>query len=195
VAYAGAPQQAFVLSGLIVFDDGDGKAWLREPSLTRNEVVLLRRGDTIGPWTLTRILPQRVELDGPGGKVIVPLAHAGAGGGDGLGAGAPGPAPSRPTVPSTVPLTARPQPVPTAPASDVAVTAPAPPMPVAPATAPRPPVEASPSATPGPSGPSPASRPRAVAAEGPSATPPATIHFGVGDPRRRDSILQLFGPR
>src|SRR5438128_5907670 len=61
--------ERFVLSGLVVLDGGDGSAWLQEPSLTRNEIVRVRRGDTLGPWRVTRILEDRVELEGPGGSV------------------------------------------------------------------------------------------------------------------------------
>src|SRR2546425_11573837 len=61
--------ERFVLSGLVVLDGGDGSAWLQEPSLTKNEIVRVRRGDTLGPWRVTRILEDRVELEGPGGSV------------------------------------------------------------------------------------------------------------------------------
>jgi hypothetical protein len=80
-AQVGAPaSERFILSGLIVFDGGEGLAWLQEPSLTQNNVVTVRPGDSVGPWKLTRILEDRVELEGPAGKVLVPLSNAGGGG-------------------------------------------------------------------------------------------------------------------
>ncbi len=69
-ASAQAPAgERFVLSGLVVLDGGDGSAWLQEPSLTENRIVRVRRGDSVGPWRVTRILKDRVELEGPAGSV------------------------------------------------------------------------------------------------------------------------------
>jgi flagellar biosynthesis GTPase FlhF len=72
------PQAAegFVLSGVISFDGGGGLAWLQEPKLTNNEVVAVRRGDSVGPYRLTQIFEDRVELEGPAGKILVPLFGA-----------------------------------------------------------------------------------------------------------------------
>ena len=78
-AQVGAPVERFVLSGLVVSDGGEGVAWLEEPNLTQGRVVALRRGGNLGPWTLTRILEDRVELEGPAGKVFVPVSNAGSG--------------------------------------------------------------------------------------------------------------------
>jgi hypothetical protein len=80
------PPERFVLSGVIMFDDGQGVAWLQEPSLTQNRVVARRPGDSVGPWRLTKLLGNRVELEGPTGTVIVPLHNAGAVGAGGVGA-------------------------------------------------------------------------------------------------------------
>ncbi len=69
-ASAQAPAgERFVLSGLVVLDGGYGSAWLQEPSLTENRIVRVRRGDSVGPWRVTRILEDRVELEGPAGSV------------------------------------------------------------------------------------------------------------------------------
>lgn len=76
---ASAPAERFVLSGVVAYDDGDGKAWLREPSLTQNKVVIVRRGQKVGPWTVTRILSNQVELSGPSGTIKIPLSNAGGG--------------------------------------------------------------------------------------------------------------------
>lgn len=56
--------------------EGGGRAWLQEPSLTRNEIVSVRLGEEIGPYRLTGIFNDRVELAGPSGKFSVRLAGA-----------------------------------------------------------------------------------------------------------------------
>jgi hypothetical protein len=73
------PQVAekFVLSGLIYVEGGHGLAWLQEPTFTNNKIVVVRVGDAVGPYRLTKILDDQVELEGPGGKVSVPLAGTG----------------------------------------------------------------------------------------------------------------------
>ena len=76
-AYAADPN--FILSGVVFVEGGNGgRAWLQEPTLTQNEVVPLRPGESIGPYRLTAIQEDRVELQGPAGKVVVFLAGAGA---------------------------------------------------------------------------------------------------------------------
>lgn len=65
--------ERFVLSGVLVLEGGAGMAWLREPSLTGDRVVVLRPGERVGPYRLTRILEDRVELEGPRGKVLLPI--------------------------------------------------------------------------------------------------------------------------
>ena len=88
-AQPGAPgAERFVLTGLVVWSGNEGVAWLQEPDLTRNEIVALRIGQSVGPWKLTRFLDNGVELDGPVGKVLVPLQNVGAGG-TAVAAGAP----------------------------------------------------------------------------------------------------------
>jgi hypothetical protein len=72
---AGAEQ--FVLSGVLVDGEGGGRAWLLEPTLTQNRVIAVRPGDTVGPYRLTTILDDRVEMEGPAGKILVPLYTAG----------------------------------------------------------------------------------------------------------------------
>jgi hypothetical protein len=84
--------ERFVLTGMVVWSGNEGVAWLQEPDLTRNEMVALRIGQSVGPWKLTRFLDNGIELEGPGGKVLIPLYNAG-GGGTAVAAGAPaGPA-------------------------------------------------------------------------------------------------------
>ena len=88
-AQPGAPgAERFVLTGMVVWSGNEGVAWLQEPDLTRNEMVALRIGESVGPWKLTRFLDNGVELEGPAGKVLIPLHNAG-GGGTAVAAGAP----------------------------------------------------------------------------------------------------------
>ena len=88
-AQPGAPgAERFVLTGMVVWSGNEGVAWLQEPDLTRNEMVALRIGQSVGPWKLTRFLDNGIELEGPAGKVLIPLHNAG-GGGTAVAAGAP----------------------------------------------------------------------------------------------------------
>jgi len=69
--------EKFVLTGVVYVDGGRGLAWLQEPTFTNNQIITLRVGDRVGPYQLTKILEDQVELEGPRGKVAVPLAGAG----------------------------------------------------------------------------------------------------------------------
>jgi hypothetical protein len=99
-AQPGAPgAERFVLTGLIVWSGKEGVAWLQEPNLTRNQIVALRIGQSVGPWKLTRFLDNGVELDGPAGKILIPLQNVGAGG-TAVAAGVPAaPTPPARTLP------------------------------------------------------------------------------------------------
>ena len=68
--------EKFVLSGVIFFDGWPGLAWLQEPTLTGNQVVAVPQGGMVGQYRLTRILADRVELEGPAGKILVPIYSA-----------------------------------------------------------------------------------------------------------------------
>jgi hypothetical protein len=70
--------EQFILNGVIV-DGEQGIAWLFEPTLTPNEVIALRPGESIGPYRLTKVLDDRVEMEGPSGTVMIPLYSSGAG--------------------------------------------------------------------------------------------------------------------
>ena len=72
-----SPNERFVLSGVVYVEGGGGLAWLQEPTFTNNRVVTVRVGDRIGPYRLTKVLDDQVELEGPGGRVSVPLAGTG----------------------------------------------------------------------------------------------------------------------
>lgn len=67
----------FMLTGVVVVDGG-GRAWLQEPKLTQNQTVALRPGESIGPYRLTKVFEDRVEMAGPTGTLVVPLAGVGA---------------------------------------------------------------------------------------------------------------------
>lgn len=69
--------EKFVLTGVVYVEGGRGLAWLQDPTFTNNQIVTLRVGDRVGPYRLTKILEDQVELEGPRGKVAVPLAGAG----------------------------------------------------------------------------------------------------------------------
>jgi len=69
--------EKFVLSGLIYIEGDRGLAWLQEPTYTNDKIIVARVGDSIGPYRLTKILDDQIELEGPGGKLAVPLAGAG----------------------------------------------------------------------------------------------------------------------
>ena len=89
----------FTLSGLVVVEGG-GRAWLQEPLLTQNQPVALRPGESIGPYRLTKIYEDRVELVGPSGTISVLLAGI-------QGPIAAAPAPPQPS-PATPPAVADP---------------------------------------------------------------------------------------
>jgi len=91
---ADAQTPRFTLSGLVVVEGG-GRAWLQEPLLTQNQPVALRPGESIGPYRLTKILEDRVELVGPAGTISVLLAGVQG------PATAAAPAPPRPVTPPT----------------------------------------------------------------------------------------------
>ena len=66
----------FMLTGVVFVEGGAGRAWLQEPTLTQNQVVSVRPGESIGPYRLKKILEDRVELEGPTGTFSVLLAGA-----------------------------------------------------------------------------------------------------------------------
>src|SRR5262249_37855879 len=73
-----AEGEGFVLAGVVSVEGGGGVAWLQEPTLTQDKVVTARVGERIGPYRLTKISEDQVEMEGPQGKFSVPLAGASA---------------------------------------------------------------------------------------------------------------------
>jgi hypothetical protein len=71
-----AAAEKFLLNGVMIFEGGKGVAWVQEPAFTGNQVVALRPGESLGPYKLTRILEDRIELEGPAGTVVVPVYNA-----------------------------------------------------------------------------------------------------------------------
>ena len=184
---AGEPAERFVLSGVVAFDNGDGKAWLQEPSITRDQIVVVRRGDSVGPYRVTAILRNRVELEGPGGAIVVPLSNAGGKGMAATGSAAP---------PAAAPAAAA-KPVPLGHPSRREAIANLTGM-----------LQQGAQPLSGGSGGVGASGGSAARTDSnrslpdfsaqpsaPSTGPAKTIQVGVGDPRRRQAIQQLFGPR
>lgn len=76
----------FTLTGVIYMEGGGGLAYLQEPKLTNNAIVAVKPGAKVGPYKLTKILEDRVELEGPSGTIVVPLY--GSAGGTGVAASA-----------------------------------------------------------------------------------------------------------
>jgi hypothetical protein len=70
-----ADAQQFSMTGVVVVE-GNSRVWLQEPSLTQNRIVVVRVGESVGPYRVTKILEDRVELAGPGGALVVRLAGA-----------------------------------------------------------------------------------------------------------------------
>jgi hypothetical protein len=68
--------ERFVVTGVMVLANGKGLAWLQEPKFTGDRPVLVRAGERIGPYQVTAVLEDRVELEGPNGRVLVPLRNA-----------------------------------------------------------------------------------------------------------------------
>jgi hypothetical protein len=98
-AAASAPQ--FALIGTVVTDTR-ALAYLQEPTLTGNGPVRVPLGERIGPYRLTRVLADQVELEGPAGRLTVRLGGAASGTGvrqAGAAAAAPPADPVSPAAP------------------------------------------------------------------------------------------------
>ena len=113
----------FTLSGVVVVEGG-GRAWLQEPQLTQNQPVALRPGESIGPYRLTKISEDRVELVGPAGPISVLLAGV-------AGPAVPAPVVARPSPPPA------PEPAPTTGPDRVVIIPPGPPLAPLPPGTPR----------------------------------------------------------
>jgi hypothetical protein len=114
----------FTLTGVVVVEGG-GRAWLQEPQLTQNQTVAIRPGESIGAYRLTKVFEDRVEMVGPGGTVVVPLA----------GVSSPAPVASAPPPRPTPPPA--PDPAPTSGSDRVVILPPGPPLAPLPPGTPR----------------------------------------------------------
>lgn len=85
---AAQDQSRFFLNGVVTKPDGSSMALLSEPTLTQDRARFVREGDRIGPYRVAAIKEDRVELDGPSGRVIVRLSSS-AGSGAPVSAAAP----------------------------------------------------------------------------------------------------------
>ena len=95
---AAQDQSQFSLTGVVTKEDGSSVAWLEEPTITQSRPVLIRPGDQVGPYRVAKIEEDRVELDGPSGKLVVRLYGT-------APMGAPAStAPSAPALAAQVPL-------------------------------------------------------------------------------------------
>jgi hypothetical protein len=112
---ARAVEEQFVVVGLMLVDGAPGLAWLVEPRLTQNRAVAVRQGERVGPYQVTNILDDRVELTGPAGTVWVPVLTTG--GPVVASAGPVGPTPDSGATPLGAGGRARPAPETRAPAS------------------------------------------------------------------------------
>src|SRR5262245_17337550 len=114
-ASASAQGERFVLTGVVSVEGGGGVAWLQEPTLTQDKVVTARVGEQIGPYRLSRILEDHVEMEGPQGKFSVPLAGSSApttatrGQDPSQGSQASGPTRAARTANTTAPVAPQPQ--------------------------------------------------------------------------------------
>lgn len=71
-----SPGGQLLVVGVVLLEDGRGLAWVQDPTFTNNKIVTVRLGDSVGPYRVTKILTNKVELTGPGGTLSIPLAGA-----------------------------------------------------------------------------------------------------------------------
>jgi hypothetical protein len=96
-----AGPERFLVTGVIFVEGGGGMAWIQEPTFTQNQVMTLRPGDMVGPYKLSKVLEDGVELEGPKGTLRVPLyggPSTATGGNGGSGSNSKTPAASAPTA-------------------------------------------------------------------------------------------------
>jgi hypothetical protein len=77
-----AGPERFLVTGVIFVEGGGGMAWIQEPTFTQNQVMTLRPGDMVGPYKLSKVLEDGVELEGPKGTIRIPLYGGPSKGGD-----------------------------------------------------------------------------------------------------------------
>jgi hypothetical protein len=186
--------EKFIVTGVIIVDGGVGTVFLQEPNLTNNRVVAVRTGGRVGPYEVTGIFADRVELRGPEGTVLVPLQNGQSAPSGAVATAAIGPSPSGQTRAGGNPFAGNPT-VHYIPVDDPHRSDPFPttPRPVAPLTAKAPSVEKGTFAmTPFPQ---PIPQPSAQyhgSGVNPFANNPSVIYVPVDDPSRRSGFAELF---
>jgi hypothetical protein len=71
---AAQEQPRFTVMGVVIRAEGEAWAWIGEPTHTQNKLVRVRQGDRVGPYRVTKIVEDRVELTGTSGVVVVRIA-------------------------------------------------------------------------------------------------------------------------
>jgi hypothetical protein len=68
------PPEGLVLTGVVIAGE-KALGFVQDPKLTDNKIVAVRKGDTLGPYTVTAIESDRMNLEGPNGPVTIRLAR------------------------------------------------------------------------------------------------------------------------
>ncbi len=71
---AAQEQPRFTVMGVVIRAEGEAWAWIGEPTHTQNKLVRVRQGDQVGPYRVTKIVEDRVELTGTSGVVVVRIS-------------------------------------------------------------------------------------------------------------------------
>jgi hypothetical protein len=71
---AAQEQPRFTVMGVVIRAEGEAWAWIGEPTHTQNKLVRVRQGDRVGPYRVTKIVEDRVELTGTSGVVVVRIS-------------------------------------------------------------------------------------------------------------------------
>lgn len=70
----GQPPTGLVLTGVVIVGDR-ALGFVQDPVLTSNKVVMVREGDTLGPYTISSIEADRMSVSSPGGAFTVRLSR------------------------------------------------------------------------------------------------------------------------
>ena len=92
------PSVGLVLTGVVIAGDR-ALGFVQDPNLTKNKIVTVRRGDTVGPYTVIAIESDRINLQGPTGLFTIRLARQTGGTPAGATLGASPSAPSSSQLP------------------------------------------------------------------------------------------------
>jgi hypothetical protein len=73
-ALPGARSTGLVLTGVVIVGDR-ALGFVQDPALTSNKVVIVREGDTLGPYTIVSIEADRMNVSSAGGALTVRLSR------------------------------------------------------------------------------------------------------------------------